>query len=89
MPQRTSKILLVRLTANKKLLISDTRYEFCSSHVCFDVTRSDQNTVNERFTLSKYTYFDSFPIHTRLEASLGVVFSHGVNQVSSLDSTFF
>ena len=74
MPQRTSKILLVRLTANKNALLFQKRVTcFARYTVLFGVTRSDQNAVNEYFTLSTITYFDWFPLHTQMEASFGVI----------------
>ena len=82
MPQRTSKILLVRLTANKNAFLFQIRVSsFARYTVWFGVTRSDQNTVNHYFTLSTLTYFDWFPLHTwMMEASFGVIFSHVVYQ---------
>ena len=81
MPQRTSKILLVRLTANKNAFLLQIRItSFTRYTVWFGVTRSDQNTVNDYFTLSTTTYFDWFPLHTWMEASFGVNFTHGVYQ---------
>ena len=66
MPQRTSKILLVRLTANEKALFFQIRVtSFARYTVWFGITRSDQNTVNDYFTLSAITYIDWFPLHTR------------------------
>ena len=66
MPQRTSKILLVRLTANRNALLFLIRVtSFARYTVLFGVTRSDQNTVNDYFTLSTITYFDWFPHHIR------------------------
>ena len=44
----------------RRVLISDTRYEFCQSVTC-----SDQNRVNDYFTLSTVAYFDWFPLYTR------------------------
>ena len=58
MPQQTSKILLVRLTANKNLLFLIRVTSFARYTVWFGVTRSDQNTVNDYFTLYTITYFD-------------------------------
>ena len=54
MPQRTSKILLVRLTANKNALLFQRRVTcFACYTVWFGVTRSDHNTVNDYFTQSR------------------------------------
>ena len=36
--------------------------------------------INGYFTLSTDTYFDWFPLHTWMEASFGVIFTHGVYQ---------
>ena len=56
MPQRTSKILLVRLTANRNALLFLIRVtSFARYTVWFGVTRSDQTTVNDYFTLSTIT----------------------------------
>ena len=67
MLQRTSKILLFRLTANKNAFLFQIRVtSFARYTVWFGVTRSDQNTVNDYFTLSTITYFDWFPLHTRM-----------------------
>ena len=53
MPQRTSRILLVRSTANKNKLIFLIRVTcFARLTVWFGVTRRDQNTVNDYFTQS-------------------------------------
>ena len=61
MPQRTSKILLVRLTANKNALLFQIRVTcFARYTVWFGVTRSDQNAVNDYFTNSTITYFNWF-----------------------------
>ena len=66
MPQRTSKILLVRLTANKNAFLFQIRVtSFALYTVRFGVTRSDQNKVNDYFTLSTNTYVDWFPLHTQ------------------------
>ena len=52
MPQRTSKILLVRLTANRNALLFLIRVtSFARYTVWFGVTRSDETTVNDYFTL--------------------------------------
>ena len=89
MPERTSKILLVRLTANKKALLFQIRVTcFARYTVWFGVTRCDQNAVNDYFTLSTITYFDWFPLHTRMEASFRIILNHGVYQNSLLVSTF-
>ena len=53
MPQRTSKILLGRLTANKNALLFQFWACFAHYTVWFGVTRSDQNTVNDYFTQSR------------------------------------
>ena len=88
-PQRTSKILLVRLTANKNaFLFQISVTSFARYTVCFGVTRSDKNTVNDYFALSTITYFDWFPLHTQMEASFGVIFTHGVYENALLVSTF-
>ena len=56
MPQRTSKIFLVRLTANKNALLFQIRVTcFARYTVWFGVTRSDQNAVNNYFLLTVYT----------------------------------
>ena len=66
MPQRTSKILLVRFTANRNALLFLIRVtSFTHYTVKFGVTRSDQTTVIDYFTLSTITYFDWFLLHTR------------------------
>ena len=66
MPQWTSKILLVRLTANRNAFLFLIRVTSCARYtVWFGVTRNDQTTVNVYFTLSTITYFDWFPLHTR------------------------
>ena len=89
MPQRTSKILLVRLTANTNALLFQKGVTcFASYTVRFGVTRTDQNAINDYFTLSTVTYFDWFSLHTRMEASFRVISTHGVHQNSSLVSTF-
>ena len=65
MPQRTSKILLVRLTANRNALLFLIRVTiFARYTVWFGVTRSGQTTVNDYFTISTITYFDWFPLHS-------------------------
>ena len=54
LPQRTSKILLVRLTADKNAFLFETRVTcFARYTVWFGVTRSDQSTVNDYFTQSR------------------------------------
>ena len=66
MLQQTSKILLVRLTANRNAVLFRIRVtSFARYTVWFGVTRSDQTTANDYFTLSTITYFDWFPLHTR------------------------
>ena len=89
MPQRTSKILLVRLTATKNALLFQIRVTCLARYtVWFGVTRSDQNAVKDYFTLSTITSFDWFPLHTRMEASFRVILIHGVYQNFLLVSTF-
>ena len=63
MPQRTSKILLVRLTANENSYYSKYALRVLLVTLC-DLA-SDQNTVNDFFTLSAITYFEWFPLKTR------------------------
>ena len=54
MPQRTSRILLVRITANKNASIVLIRVtSFAQLTVWFGVTRRNQNTVNDYFTKSR------------------------------------
>ena len=52
------------------------------------IRRIDQIAVNDYFTLSTITYFDWFPLHTRMETSFRVILTHGVYQNSLLFSTF-
>ena len=80
MLQQTSKILLVRLTANKTRSYFRYALRVLLVTLCDLTSRSDQNTGNDYFTLSTVTYFDWFPLHTRIEASFGVNFTHGVYQ---------
>ena len=89
MPKRTTKILLVRLTANKNAFLFPIRVTSLARYtVCFDCTYSDESTVKDYFTLSTITYFDWFPLHPRMEASFGVIFIHGVYQ-NSLQALLF
>ena len=74
LPQRSSKFLLGRITANRNALLFETRV------TCFDrktmgivVACSDQKTVNNCFTLSTFTLFEWFQHHTQMEASFGVI----------------
>ena len=84
MLQRTSNILLVRLTANKNALLFQIRVTcFARYTVWFGVTRSDQNAMKDYFTLSTITNFGWFPLHTRM-----YTYTHGVYQNSVLVSTF-
>ena len=76
MPQRTSKILLVRLTANRNALFLIRVTSFARYTVWFGVTRSDQTTVNDYFTLSTITYFDWFPLHSWRRKLTWHVFPH-------------
>ena len=87
MPQRTSKILLVRLTANKNALLFWIRVTFFARYtVWFGITRSDQNKANDYFRFSTISYFNWFPLHTRIKASFAVYLTHGVYRNS--DYTF-
>ena len=80
MPQRTSKIFY-KQPIKKAFLFPIRVTSFARCTVWFGVTRSDQNTVKDYFTLSTITYFDWFLHHTRKEASFGVFFTHGVYQI--------
>ena len=63
MPQRTSKILLVRLTAKRNAFLFLIRVtSFARYSVWYGVTRSDQTTVNDYFTLSQT--LTTFPVFT-------------------------
>ena len=77
MPKRTSKILLVRLTANKNAFF--LRYELRVSLV----TQCDL-ALRVVIKIPEMTYLLSLQLRTltgfHLEASFGVIFPHGVYQ---------
>ena len=75
MPQRTSKILLVRLTANKNALLFQRRVTcFACYTVWFGVTRSDHNTVNDYFTQSRCTFnMRNFWLHRASQSAMNTM----------------
>ena len=75
MPQRTCKILLVRLPVNKNALFFQIRVTcFARYTVWFGVTRSDQNTVNDYFTHSRSMItMRRFLLHCASQSAMNMV----------------
>ena len=80
MPQQTSKILLVGLTATKNGFYFRYALRVPPVSLCdLGYTRSDQNTVDDYLTLSTITYIDWFlvsTLHTRTEVECFCYTSH-------------
>ena len=68
MPQRTSKISLVQMNTHKNAVLFQIRVTYFARYtVLFDVTRSDQNTLNEYITQShKMITMRNFLLHCAL-----------------------
>ena len=75
MPQRTSKILVVRLTANKNAVLFQIRVTcFARYTVGCGVTRSDQNTVKDYSTQSRSMIpMQNFLLHCASQTAMNTV----------------
>ena len=82
MPQRTSKILLIRLTAKKTRCYFKYALRVSLVTLCGLALRL-MITIHKTTTLHSLQ-LRIFPLHTRMKALFGVKFTHGVYQSTFL-----